>query len=133
MDKIVKSDKEWEKELPYETFCIMRQQGTEAPFSNKYWDLHEDGQYFCAACHNLLFLSDTKFDSGTGWPSYFQPASATALTQKRDIAHGMIRTEVNCSRCGGHLGHVFPDGPKPTGQRYCINSAALSFEPAKKA
>ncbi len=106
MDKIVKSDKEWEKELPYETFCIMRQQGTEAPFSNKYWDNHEEGQYFCAACHNLLFLSDTKFESGTGWPSYFQPADPQALTEKRDIAYGMIRT-------GGELRPLRrPPGPR---------------------
>ena len=131
MEKIVKTDAEWEKELPYETFCIMRQQGTEAPFSNKYWDMHADGDYHCAACGSLLFRSDAKFDSGTGWPSYFQPADAKAVVEHRDISHGMIRVEVNCAKCGGHLGHVFSDGPKPTGQRYCINSAALNFTPVK--
>ncbi len=128
MKKVVKTEAQWQSELPYETFCIMRQQGTEAPFRNKYWDMHEDGQYFCAGCHSLLFLSDTKFDSGTGWPSYFQAASAQALSEVQDVAHGMVRTEVNCASCGGHLGHVFPDGPAPTGLRYCINSAALVFE-----
>ncbi len=132
MDKIVKTDQDWEKELPYETFCIMRQKGTESPFHNKYWDNHEEGSYYCAACHQLLFLSETKFESGTGWPSYFKPAAPDALAEVRDVSLGMIRTEVNCSRCGGHLGHVFPDGPAPTHRRYCINSAALSFEPAGK-
>jgi peptide-methionine (R)-S-oxide reductase len=133
MDKVQKTDAQWKEELPYETFCIMRQQGTESPFHNKYWDMHEDGKYYCAACHNLLFLSDTKFDSGTGWPSYFQPADPKALTEVQDTNHGYIRTEVNCARCGGHLGHVFPDGPAPSGLRYCINSAALVFEPNKPA
>ena len=127
MDKVVKTNEQWKEELPYETFCIMRQQGTEAPFSNKYWDHHEDGRYDCVACKNPLFKSDTKFDSGTGWPSYFQPATPTSVVEHRDVTHGMIRVEVNCARCGGHLGHVFPDGPAPTRQRYCINSAALNF------
>jgi peptide-methionine (R)-S-oxide reductase len=132
MDKVVKTNEQWKEELPYETFCIMRQQGTEAPFSNKYWDHHEDGQYDCIACKNPLFKSDTKFDSGTGWPSYFQPATPTSVVEHKDVSHGMIRVEVNCARCGGHLGHVFPDGPAPTRQRYCINSAALNFIPKGK-
>ena len=132
MEKVVKTEEQWKEELPYETFCIMRQQGTEAPFSNKYWDHHEEGHYDCVACKNPLFKSDTKFDSGTGWPSYFQPATPTSVVEHRDVSHGMVRVEVNCARCGGHLGHVFPDGPAPTHQRYCINSAALTFVPKGK-
>ena len=132
MDKVVKTDEQWKAELPYETFCIMRQQGTEAPFQNKYWDHHEEGRYDCVACKNPLFKSDSKFESGTGWPSYFQPATPGSVVEVRDISHGMVRVEVNCARCGGHLGHVFPDGPAPTGTRYCINSAALTFVPKGK-
>jgi peptide methionine sulfoxide reductase msrA/msrB len=133
MDKVNKSEAQWKAELPYETFCVMRQSGTEAPFKNKYWNHHEKGVYQCAACGAPLFRSDDKFDSGTGWPSYFRPYAESALDTATDESHGMIRTEVLCRRCGGHLGHVFPDGPAPTGLRYCINSAALHFVPAAEA
>lgn len=130
-EKVVKSNGEWKKELNAQCFFVMREGGTESPFHNEFWDKHDEGSYTCAACGALLFKSDAKFDSGTGWPSYFQPADPKALHNNVDNKHGMTRTEVTCARCGGHLGHLFDDGPKPTGQRYCINSVALKFE-AKK-
>jgi peptide-methionine (R)-S-oxide reductase len=127
---ITKSDAEWRQELTPEQYQILRQKGTERPFTGEYYHNKAAGAYLCAACGQELFSSDTKYESGSGWPSYWQPASADAVETKRDISHFMIRTEVMCSRCGGHLGHVFDDGPRPTGLRYCINSAALSFKPA---
>lgn len=125
--KLIKDNDEWKKILPKGTYCIMREKGTEAPFTGKYYDHHEAGVYHCAACGQPLFKSDAKYNSGSGWPSFFQPYDATCIEEKEDTSYGMIRTEVLCSRCGGHLGHVFDDGPKPTGRRYCINSAALDF------
>ena len=131
-EKMVKSNAEWKKELNAQCFFVMREGGTESPFHNEFWDKHDDGSYVCASCGALLFKSDSKFDSGTGWPSYFQPADPQALHNKTDNNHGMVRTEVTCARCGGHLGHLFDDGPPPTRQRYCINSVALKFEPKVK-
>ena len=127
--KIEKSDAEWRSELTPEQYAVCRCSATEAPFSGRFWDHHEPGTYVCAACQAELFGSDSKFDSGSGWPSYFQPMSAEAISSHRDDSHGMVRIEVRCGRCDSHLGHVFPDGPKPTGLRYCINSAALDFKP----
>ncbi len=125
---VQKSDEEWQKELPQAAFCVLRQHGTERAGSSPLDKEYRPGVFKCAACGQPLFVSDTKFNSGTGWPSFFQPiAGATATTV--DDSHFMRRTEVHCSRCGGHLGHVFPDGPKPTGERYCMNGVALKFEP----
>jgi peptide-methionine (R)-S-oxide reductase len=128
MSKIEKTDAEWRAELSSEEYRVLREKGTEAPFSGEYDHTFEPGTYHCAGCGTLLFESDTKYDSGCGWPAFSAPANDDAVDEDSDVTHGMIRTEVLCSNCGGHLGHVFPDGPQPTGQRYCINSAALKLE-----
>lgn len=131
MEKIQKTDDEWRKQLTPEQYHITRQKGTEPAFSGALYHNHENGTYHCVACGAELFKSDTKFESGSGWPSFFSPAESRAVETHEDNSHGMRRIEVTCARCGAHLGHVFPDGPKPTGLRYCINSAALDFEKTK--
>ena len=130
VERIEKSETEWVEELTPAQYDVLRRKGTEPAFTGKYVYNHDDGMYRCAACGAELFSSDTKFESGSGWPSFFEPAVSEHIATHEDNSHGMHRVEVTCARCGGHLGHVFPDGPNPTGTRYCINSLSLDFEPA---
>ena len=131
--KVVLSEEEWKKILPQDVFQVARQKGTERPWSSKFETLKDIGTYYCAVCGNTLFKSDTKFESGCGWPSFYEPVSKSSIIYTADNTHGMKRTEVECGRCKSHLGHVFDDGPPPTGLRYCINGVVLDFEKAKEA
>jgi peptide-methionine (R)-S-oxide reductase len=127
-EELPKTDTEWQERLSPEQFQVARKAGTERAFTGEYWDCHDDGVYECVCCGEPLFSSDTKFESGTGWPSFFQALSAEAVEEETDTTLGMVRVEAKCRNCGAHLGHVFPDGPRPTGQRYCMNSASLRLD-----
>ena len=127
-ERVKKSEREWREELSDEEYHVLREKGTERPFTGRYWNEKAVGTYRCRGCGAPLFSSETKYDSGCGWPSFYQPLSDEKIEERRDLSHLMIRTEVLCASCGGHLGHVFPDGPRPTGLRYCINSASLDLD-----
>ena len=131
-DKVVKSEAEWRQLLSPDEYRICREKGTEPAFSGVYWDEHRPGVYRCRGCGEPLFNASTKYESGSGWPSFWQPVREGVIDEHRDLSHGMVRTEITCHKCGTHLGHVFPDGPRPTGLRYCVNSASLALEPDEK-
>ncbi len=130
-EKINKTEEQWRSELTPQQYHVLREKGTERAFTGEYWDTNTPGKYVCAGCGQELFTSESKFDSHCGWPSYYEPSNAEAVEEHEDLTFGMRRVEVTCSRCGGHLGHVFPDGPRPTGLRYCINSASIKLDPEK--
>ena len=127
-DQLPATDAEWREHLTPEQFAVARKAGTERAFTGEYWDCHDDGTYVCVCCGMPLFSSETKFESGSGWPSFYEPIDGDNVAEESDRSHGMVRTEVRCEHCGAHLGHVFPDGPRPTGLRYCINSASLRLD-----
>lgn len=131
-EKLIKTTAEWQAELSPEEFSICREKGTERAFSGRYYDEHRQGIYRCRCCGEPLFSSDAKYDSGSGWPSFWQPVKGDVVGEHRDSSHGMVRTEIVCRKCDAHLGHVFPDGPRPTGLRYCVNSASLMLDTDKK-
>ena len=132
MSEIVElTDEQWRERLTPEQYAVLRGKGTEPAFTGAYWDAKDTGVYRCAACHTQLFTSETKYDSGSGWPSFWEPLTPEAVRYERDTSYGMVRTEVLCGTCGGHLGHLFDDGPRPTGQRFCMNSVSLEFEPVE--